>query len=537
MENKKNIKFVYKNSSDKRRLIAMLSLIAVITCLSYLPSLNNGFTNWDDDQYVTNNNLIRDYSSTGIEKIFTSFLAGNYHPLTVFSLATEFHFVQQTPFCYHFTNLVIHLVNCILVFFLIFKIGKNDKSAFLVALLFAIHPLHVESVAWISARKDVLYTLFFLSGLLYYIKYLDESKKIKFYFLSLLFFILSCLSKGMAVTLPIILLLIDFYRKRKINKKLIIEKILFFLVALMFGIVATIAQKSGGAIKEMPEYTIFSRLFIACYGILFYLFKMVFPINLSCFYPYSSDTGNSLPLVYLVSPLIVSVLAGLVILSRKNTRKILFGSAFFLISIIPVLQILPVGNAVVADRYFYVSSIGLFFLVGEGFAFLCKDAFARFNIREITILCSIIVLSCFSYLTFERCQVWNNSISLLTDVIKKYPDVAMVDNNIGLTYVDQGNPEKGIQYFQRAAELAPNDADPYINMADTYLSLNQFDKAIVAYKEVINRQPNADIAYYNIGVLYGKIGKDSLGLIFLKKAAMLGNQQSCRWLIDNGHRW
>ncbi|HMD13864.1 MAG TPA: glycosyltransferase family 39 protein, partial [Bacteroidota bacterium] len=199
------------------------------TAIVYIPSLFNHFTNWDDEIYILNNPLIKNLSVDGVAKIFsTPQYMGNYHPLTLLSYAFDYHLAELQPFVYHVTNLLLHFGCTFLVFFFLIELGMQQTSSFLAALLFGIHPMHVESVAWLSARKDVLYAFFFLGALICYVRYIQRDTK-RWYILSLLLFICSIFSKAVAVSLPVVVLLIDYLLDRPFSKKSILEKIPFFL--------------------------------------------------------------------------------------------------------------------------------------------------------------------------------------------------------------------------------------------------------------------------------------------------------------------
>ena len=226
------------------RITLCLCLILLIVFGAFLPSLKNGFVNWDDDCYVLNSSSISSsISASNLKSIFTSFSVGHYQPLTILSYAFDYQLFKLNPYYYHLTNLILHLLNSLLVFYLIYLLSGNIGVSFITAILFGIHPLHVESVAWISERKDVLYSFFFLLSCIIYLYYLTKERNSKYYLLSLFLFLCSLLSKSMAVTLPLLLLLMDYYLKRKPNKELLLDKIpYFFLTAIsciivFFGVI------------------------------------------------------------------------------------------------------------------------------------------------------------------------------------------------------------------------------------------------------------------------------------------------------------
>src|SRR3984957_17871410 len=259
------------NTSKRQKLptshLLVLAAICVLTFFCFSNSLHNQFTNWDDDVYVTHDTTIQALNAHNLKKIFTEDITkNNYHPFCMLSLAINYHFTQLAPTTYYLTNILIHIANVILVFFLFIQLCRQlkltENGSFLIAafgaLWFGVHPLHVESVSWIAERKDVLYTFFYLAGLLTYIKCISTFKiqnlkfniNTKWYWFTFTLFIFSCLSKPMAVVFPLTMLCIDFLYGRKLNFKLITEKSIFFLGALIFGAYAYYTQNRTGAIAD-----------------------------------------------------------------------------------------------------------------------------------------------------------------------------------------------------------------------------------------------------------------------------------------------
>src|SRR6185436_7965524 len=338
-----------------------LPLILILTFIIYIPALNAGFVNWDDPDYVgANNTLIRDLSL--LPELITTPVQGNYHPLTMISLAINFAISKDAAWSYHLFNLIFHLINCILVYRLALLLSKNNSLiAFVTALLFGIHPLHVESVAWVSERKDVLYALFFIAGHISYTRYIDSGSK-KQYWLTLLFVVLSLLSKPAAVIFPVSLLCIDILRNRNISFKLLTEKIVFLIPAIILGLLTIGAQKNIGATGE-EYFGLGKNILFGFYGIMMYFVKMIIPYKLSTFYPFP-PLNEPLSAAYYLAPLFALVLAVVTYFTWKKYRFVAFGISFYIANLLLVLQIFSVGSAVIAERYTYVPYIGLFFIAG-----------------------------------------------------------------------------------------------------------------------------------------------------------------------------
>lgn len=495
-------------------VLASIFIIIFLCSYSFSPGLKNDFVDWDDYKYIHTNPLIKDLSFNGLKQIFVKPVMGNYHPLSIFSLGMNYKYSKLQASSYHETNLFFHVVNSIFIFLLVFQYWKRVIPSLFVALLFAIHPLHVESVSWASERKDVLYSFFFLAGLLCYQQYIMKGLK-KFLWFTLILFILSCLSKGMAVTFPLIMLLMDYLYKRNRQegddsngisvsnifgfKKLLFEKISFFLVAMVFGIVAIYVQKLHGGIIEYPEFNFLKRILLASYGFVFYLYKMLIPINLSAIYPYPGLGKEGLPVEVLVSPLIVISLALLAYYSRRFTQEIWFGFLFYTISILPVLQFIPVGEAFAADRYFYISSIGLFFIAGS---LLIRITDSPSGFVRKSYLNYVIVLVCLLGLiplTRKQALCWKNDLSLFTQALKAQPNAALPYNKVGIVYQRAGKMDEALSYYEKALAIKPNYSLCLSNVGLIYHEKKDFGKALEHYNKALESNNRNVDAWYNKG--------------------------------------
>jgi protein O-mannosyl-transferase len=425
-------------------------LIAVgLTFLVYIPSLFNGFTNWDDNGYVTTNPLLWNLNAEGLIKLLSEPVMGNFHPLTMLTYALEYKLAGLKPFLYHLTNLVLHLLNTWLVYRLVMMLSGKVVVAFITAVLFGIHPMHVESVAWISERKDVLYALFFLLSLIMYVHYVRRNLAVKYLVFSILFFILSCFSKGQAVSLAVLLFALDYWLKRELGLRLVIEKIPYFAVALVFGIIAVSIQHSFGYMTAINMYSFTDRIFFAFYALVLYLGKLILPVNLSCFYPFPQKKD----LLMYVSPAIMLAAAFLIWRTYKSTRLWVFGFSFFLITIFLLLQLVPVGGAVISERYTYIPYIGLFFIAGS----LADSILQRRakSARALAVLFTVILIS-YSAASVARIRVWKDSITLWSDALKKDNMVAVSYNNRASAYKDLKENEKALADYTKALQLNPN---------------------------------------------------------------------------------
>ena len=469
-----------------------IAVIMAAVFVVYLPALKASLTNWDDGGYLQDNPFLQTLSWTNIKGIFTTYYMGNYHPLTMISLALDYQAGKFDPFPFHLTNLVLHLFNTILVFFAGRTLTGKINVAAMAALLFGVHPLHVESVAWVSERKDVLYTAFFLLAMLCYLRFLN-SRHWVWYALTIIVFILSCLSKGQAVSFALTLVMIDLFRGRKIlTPRVVAEKIPFLLLAMIFGYVAIRAQQETSA-TLMASFPLSQRVAFASYGLIMYLFKLVAPVSLSAYYPYPAvNAGSGIPLLYWFCILPASGVFILWWYAWKRSKILFFSLGFFLLNILFLLQLLPVGNAMMADRYVYIPSIGYCLLFGW---LLFSDHFPRHKTFAFIIAAVYLVFS--GFLTFERNHVWQNSMVLWTDVLDKNPHVPLAWFNRGNLHASSGDQQKAIADYTACLKEDPRYESAYINRGQSKSKLLDDAGAVADYDALLKIDPANPDAYTN----------------------------------------
>ena len=335
----------FDESFTFKHILRTLPFILIAAFFVFSPGLTNEFVNWDDYAYIVDNPLIRSLSFANIAHLFNfkTEVVGNYHPLTVLSYAVEYKLVGLKPMLYHFDNIFIHLLNSALVCVLVWKLTKHYYSSLIACVLFAIHPMRVESVVWAAERKDVLYTFFFLISLLFYIRYLfTERNKISIYILCILFYLFSILSKGQAVVLPLVLILIDYWYSGKIEIKKLLDKIPFFVLSVAFGLLATKAQASSLTSERMIHYELLDRIFFASYNLLAYPFKFLFPYQLACFYGY--PLNSEMTVYYLTLPAVL-ILLGFLAYKFIKDKLIVFSVLFFLMCFQALFRVSHLGTA------------------------------------------------------------------------------------------------------------------------------------------------------------------------------------------------
>ena len=515
MKAKKTAAKDHKKNSKQIKPFNKLLLLAliVITVVIYFKSLNNELINtWDDHGYVTENQDIRTLNGDSIgytlKKTFSSYVLGNYHPITMLTYCFEYSKYKLNPKPYHVTNLVIHIFNTLLVVLFIWLLTQQQWVAFITAMLFAIHPMHVESVAWVSERKDVLYTFFSLAALCTYIIYLKKDDlKWRYYTFTLVLFILALLSKAMAVSVPITFFAVDYFLGRKFNTKVIIEKAPFILLSLIIGVVAISAQKSASALDGIVNYNFTDRILFSCYALMTYLWKLFVPINMSCFYNYPVKVNGSYPIAFSIAPFVILALGFLLYKSMRFGKDIVFGFSFFLITIALVLQILPVGDAIIADRFTYIPYIGIFFIIARWINNVIENKTQRPGLKLPILGIFALITLTFCYLTIQQSKVWQNSLSLWSNAIEKYDKAAKSYNNRGLVYYQADQYDKALSDMSRTIQLSDNYTDAHYNRGVVYFSLKRYDEAIADYTIALQQNPKFAKAYNNRGNVYHLTGK------------------------------
>jgi Tfp pilus assembly protein PilF len=506
----------YKTAAISRRSgYLLIFAILILTALIYAASLKNGFVNWDDGKNVFENPDIQHLEWSNIRKFFSSFYLGMYQPLTTLSFAADFKLSGLNPFQFHLTNFILHLLNVWLVFLLITRLTKNTIAAVITSLFFAIHPLHAESVCWISERKDVLYTFFYLASVISWITFIKSGRKFYYYILSMILFLLALLSKSAAVTLPVIIILTDYYLGLKINIKNHFNKIPFFFLAIVFGIISIISQQViDPASVSGIHYSVFNRIIFGLYAFSFYVVNTLFPLKLSALHPFPVKISPMPVIFYLYSILSLLFIALYFWLYRnhkfkRETKKdIYFGTWFFLISISLVIFI-PVGQAVAAERYTYIPYIGLFFIAGSFFSKIYSNELTlKSSLRRFYWIILLILTVIFSYSTINRIPVWKDSYSLFTDIIAKYPsDAPVAYNNRSIDLKQKGKMQEALNDLNTALSIRPDYADAWSNRGLLFKDLGNYQQAATDLSKAISLSPKLYEPYYNRGLVYNIVGQ------------------------------
>jgi tetratricopeptide (TPR) repeat protein len=483
---------VKKTKSELPYILALL----VITFLVFSPSLKNEFVNWDDDRNVYENPLV---PTLNVKAIFTQTVIGTYNPLNVLSYAIEHKMFGMNPKMMHLTNILLHLL-CLFFVFKIFRaLNLELRFALFGAALFAIHPLRVESVTWLTERKDVLYGAFFCSALYLYIKNLDDPKKMRSFWIFVLFFI-GLFSKIQMVALPLTMLVVDYYKERKLNFKLIWEKWYYFLAAFIYGCIGIYFLSQQGALDTNEgTQTGAMRILIGSYSFITYCIKWIYPYMMSPLYPYPDKLSIW---HYLSLPACLLIGFGIYIAYKRNIRPLVFGFMFFFVNIVFLLQILGAGQGYLADRFTYIAYIGLFFISSYYI-----QSYLNKNPNQSSAIFAIlgIYLVFLSYLTFKQTTIWKNSGTLWTHVLKYYKNTALPYGNRANYYRDNKQFDLALSDYNSAIALKAGHAT-YNSRAKLFFNKNEDVKAIADYDKAISLHPQAEY-YVNRGAAKAKLGR------------------------------
>jgi protein O-mannosyl-transferase len=556
----------------------MLAGCLVLTLLIFANTLGAGFVNWDDHGYLWLNPLVQPLSGKAIADMFTGHTCGAYSPLVVLTYCIEHGFDkivkpgQQVadnfnPAIYHFTNVLLHLGATALSFFLFRGLGLRGWALAFATALFGIHPMRVESVAWITERKDVLYGFFYIGALITYWKYITQTeKKSLWYAATLALGILSVFSKIQAVCLPLSMLVLDYWAGRDMKKAgTWLEKAPFFALSLALGLTGIHFVNIAEGFKD-TGYPLGARLLFAAWSLCVYVGRTVFPLGLATYYPY--PPVDNIPPQYYVAPLLLAALGYAIWRSTRQTKVIAFGFLFFLVNIAPVLQIKGAGKAFLADRFTYIPYIGLFFILAWGLQMILEGRLWG-GLKKIAPLAAGGFIAVLSGMTFLQNATWKDSVTLWENATKKYPGDYLGWNNMGLALDEAGRYEEAskayeqgnkvnpgnydsfhnlgvalfklkrypesIKAFTQAAANKPTEPEIYWNRAHTYVQAGDHTAAIADYNRLLqmehNRQPK-DI-YLNIGVAHAAMNRHDLAIEAFDKALKLGDAADIRYQKGN----
>lgn len=528
--------------------LGILAGILLITYLIFGQSKTYDFVNWDDDKFCYENQLIttmnKDNFWTNSKQMFKQDFLGAYAPLTIFTLGLDHRYGGKEPFTgvsnpgsWHMTNVWLHLLAIIFAYLIALELGLSTLAASLLAFLFALHPMRVESVAWVTERKDVLYGSLYLMAIFGYIKY-KKSKSYLGLVLSYICFLLSLLAKIQAVALPLSLIAIDYYLDKKFTWRSIWSKALYFAMSLAIGAYGvSVLSETNTLDQTATNYSLFQRLFVGTSSYLIYLVKLIIPYQLSPLYPYPGVYPNWFYATGFIFPLVLWLLyTGF----KQQRYALVFSLAFFSFNIFFLLQILGAGQGFQADRYTYIAYFGLFF----GLAYLFDKYISHSSYKLPVAIAAAIFVLAMAYISTNQVKIWENSATMWTHVLKyhnqattpygnranyyrsqKMYDLALADyaasialkdtpgarNSRGKLYFDRGvknadSVRLAMVEFNRAIELDPNDGEYYSNRGAAHAILGEDIEALNDFTKSIALKPENQTVYLNRSLTYDKLG-------------------------------
>lgn len=486
--------------------------------------VNYDFVNWDDQSYIQNNELIKDLSRDKISAIFTkNQVQSTYAPLTLVSWAVDYKLGEGTPFWFHFTNLLIHLFNVVLVFYLINVLFKNRLITLGVAFLFAIHPINSEVVSWVSARKDLLFTFFYLLSLISYVKW-GVNKKSKFYYIALVTFLFSLLSKGAAITLPFVLIFLD-YLVNNLNRKSLLNKVPFFVLSLLFGVLGYLGQADTGATESLSNLSVINRVALGFTNYLTLVFKAIIPVHTSPFHPLSFKGNTDFPGYFYISIPLFLIAVVLLVLKLKKHKVFVFGILFFIITALPVIQFLPFGMAQYAERYAYLPYLGLF----VSLCYVINKITQKGQGKKLVYIAVSVYMLGLMALTYINSNDWKNGETLWSKVIKVYPENEIGYSNLADYYRKNNQKDKAINLYVLATQKATKAYASYNQLGFIYNSERKYDLALQALNNSIFIKDDYAGSYINRGISNLNLGRLDLALIDFNKALQIAPQASAAY--------
>jgi len=520
-------------SSPEKRNVILCLLLVVATLALYNPVNRHPFVNYDDDRYITENLHVHNgLTWRTITWAFTATEQGNWHPLTWLSHALDYQLFHQNPAGHHLTSLLIHAANAVLLFlFLMYATRRLGPSLF-VAALFALHPINVESVAWVAERKNVLCTFFFFATLIAYCWYARQPDWRRYLVFAGLF-VLGLMSKPMVITLPFVLLLLDYWPLGRIRgghadataaplSKLVVEKLPLIALSAASAVITMQAQRAGGAMRSTAQFSLAVRLENAVMAYAMYLWKMIWPSHLSPIYPHP---GDSLAGWQVGTSALVLLAVTAVALKFRARRYLLTGWLWFLGTLVPVIGLVQVGDQAMADRYAYIPLVGIFIMIAWRIADLADSKQIGLVVRVIPAACVLLALS---FATNRQLGYWSSNYDLWTHAVAVTGRNFIAQDNLGGALLWLGKTDEAYLHFQAAAEINPLDPMSRSNLGAYLQEHGHMAEAIEKYNRVITLTSDPGLlaaTYANLGAAYRKLGEDEKARTSYDQALQLNPNQ------------
>jgi tetratricopeptide (TPR) repeat protein len=493
----------FVDSADRKKWLLVL-VLAGVTLVTYWSVTAHGFINYDDPEYVTANPHVQGgLTWSNFVWALTSSAASNWHPVTWLTHMIDAELWGLNPAGHHLTNLLLHLINVLLLFLLLFRMTNALWPCAAAAALFAVHPLNVQSVAWVAERKNVLSTLFWLLTLIAYCRYVQKPGK-KRYLITAGFLILGLMSKPMLVTLPFVLLLMDYWplgRFTADRMRCVVEKIPLLALAAASIFMTVIAQHAGGAVASMEALPLGLRLENALVSYVKYIYLMLWPVPLAIFYPHPRAALSLWPVAG--AALFLLGITVLVFWKGRHFPYLVLGWLWYLGTLIPVIGILQVGDQAIADRYAYVPLIGLFIIVAWGAADWASRKAGR---RRGISWAAISVVAVLAIASWHQLTYWESSLSIFQRALALTGNNYVAHHNVGVALFEAGQVDAAIDHFQTSIQISPK-AETQFSLAVALEQKSRSSEAMSHYQESLRINPNYFMAHVNLGSLLYRAGQ------------------------------
>ncbi len=510
-------------------------VVAAITFAAFLPALDNGFVNWDDDKVLLQNNHFRGLGDEQLEWMFTAYWMGHYHPLTWMSFAVDYlTWGIDDAYGFHLTNVLLHTLNTAFFYFLVARLlalamgdphGRKDTallaSAALAALVFGIHPLRVESVAWVTERRDVLSLSFLLPCVLCYLRYVAGGAGRRFWYTaSVVLLLFSLLSKAWGITLPVVLLVLDIYPLRRVGaarkeplssqvRRVLIDKLPFVVLAASIAFKAASAQATAVyTMKTLDEHGLAQRAAQAAYGLAFYVWKTVCPVGLAPLYEIPIEMNPLEPRFIAAGVVVIAGIAA-ILLYRRRWRAGPALLAIYVITLAPVLGLAQSGPQLVADRYSYVSCLTLAVLVGAACLWLVRWLSGRWSLRGavgLTAGVAVVVVGMMTVLTWRQARVWRTSQTLWEHCLTICPDSRDARYNLGVDLANRQEYDRAIERFNETLRLDPHHSGALASLGRAWHLQGETEQAIPKYMEALRLKDDMSRVHRWLGSALQEIG-------------------------------
>jgi len=534
-----------KKGGERLWVAVIYVVLALVTFVAFEQVRHNGFVDYDDNRYVTENPLVNSgITAESVTRAFSTTHASNWYPLTWLSHMLDCQFFGLRPYWHHLVNLLLHIANSLLLFWILRRMtGAIWRSAFVVT-LFAVHPVHVESVAWVAERKDVLSGLFWMLTIAVYIRY-AERPSIRWYLAVFLSLCLGLMAKPMLITLPFVLCLLDYWplgrlqshrpgvneapmqcesskpsRGRVRVSYLLVEKIPLFVVVAIISGVTFISQRSGGALADMEKLSIAGRLSNAGVSYIRYILKMLYPTRLAVFYPHPLS-GVAL-WQWAISFLLLIAVSILLLYTLRRWKYLAVGWLWYLGTLVPVIGLVQVGSQAMADRYAYLPSIGFFIMI----AWTAGEIIAKLRLRKIEVAISAaIVLSVLVVCTRMQVKHWQNDLTLFGHAARVTRNNYIMHNSYGVALQKIGRLDEAVRQFNKALQIKPEYFHARNNLGNAFLKQGRINEVIASFTELLDGEATHVSVYSNLGRAYARIGQLGSAIELFQKALEIEPEQ------------